>query len=208
MPTSKTKKTTAKSTKKTANKSTKSKSAVKSAAKKFAKTTSKKSTTKKSTVTAAKKSTVKKSTLTAVKKSTVKKSQGNNKTAKKSSDKNTNITMTKKRKALIAGIKAKLEQQRFNLLQGLQKKGSETEVSSHGDLIDQSQNFSEHEVMLGLAEHDRNLLQKINAALDKIDQGKYGICEMSGELISDERLLAMPTARYSMECQAKIEGYG
>ncbi len=195
MPTSKTKKTTAKSTKKTTKSAAKSKSTDKSA-------------TKKSTKTASKKSTTKKSTMSATKKTTVKKSQGNHKTAKKSPDKKTNHTMTKKRLALIASIKGRLEEQRINLLQGLQKKENETEVSSHGDLIDQSQNFSEHEVMLGLAEHDRNLLQEINAALDKIDQGKYGICEMSGELISDERLLAMPTARYSMECQAKIEGYG
>ncbi len=193
MPTSKTK-TTTKASGKTGKKNQKPTSAAKSTSQKSAKAASRKSTTKKST-------------MKDIKKTTVKKSLGNNKAANKSPNKNSNNTMTKKRVALIADIKVRLEEQRINLLQGLHQKEHETEVSSHGDLIDQSQNFSEHEVMLGLAEHDRNLLQEINVALDKIDQGKYGICEMSGELISDERLIAMPTARYSMECQAKIESF-
>jgi DnaK suppressor protein len=115
---------------------------------------------------------------------------------------------TKKRAALIATIKDRLLKERDDLLRGLTRKESPNEISSHGDLVDQSTNFSEHEVMLGLAEHDRNRLQEINHALEKIDKGTYGVCEMSGELISDERLMAMPTARYSVKCQAKMEGYG
>lgn len=115
---------------------------------------------------------------------------------------------TKKRTALIASIKDRLIKEREELLHGMTHKESPNEISSHGDLVDQSTNFSEHEVMLGLAEHDRNRLQEINHALEKIDKGTYGICEMSGELISDERLMAMPTARYSVKCQAKMEGYG
>lgn len=115
---------------------------------------------------------------------------------------------TKKRASLIAVLKDKLLKERDELLHGLGHKESPDEISSHGDLVDQSTNFSEHEVMLGLAEHERNRLQEINHALEKIEKGTYGICEMSGELISDERLMAMPTARYSVKCQAKMEGYG
>jgi DnaK suppressor protein len=118
------------------------------------------------------------------------------------------VVPTKKRAALIASIKDRLLKERDDLLRGLTRKESPNEISSHGDLVDQSTNFSEHEVMLGLAEHDRNRLQEINHALEKIDKGTYGVCEMSGELISDERLMAMPTARYSVKCQAKMEGYG
>lgn len=118
-----------------------------------------------------------------------------------------NNAPTKKRAQLIASLKERLLQERDILLKGMQRKETPNEISTHGDLVDQSTNFSEHEVMLGMAEHDRNRLQEINRALDKIKNGTYGICEMSGELISDERLIAMPTARYSVKCQAKIEGY-
>ncbi len=118
-----------------------------------------------------------------------------------------NNAPTKKRAQLIASLKERLLQERDNLLKGMQRKETPNEISTHGDLVDQSTNFSEHEVMLGMAEHDRNRLQEINRALEKIKNGTYGICEMSGELISDERLIAMPTARYSVKCQAKIEGY-
>lgn len=118
-----------------------------------------------------------------------------------------NNAPTKKRAQLIASLKERLLQERDHLLRGMQRNETPNEISTHGDLVDQSTNFSEHEVMLGMAEHDRNRLQEINRALDKIKNGTYGICEMSGELISDERLIAMPTARYSVKCQAKIEGY-
>ncbi len=119
-----------------------------------------------------------------------------------------NLALSKKRVGLIATLKERLIQERETLLQGMYRKDTPTELSTHGDLVDQSTNFSEHEVMLGMAEHDRNRLHEINHALEKIEKGTYGICEMSGELISDERLMAMPTARYSVKCQAKIEGYG
>lgn len=165
----------------------------------------------KKTTQSATKSTSKKS----VKKTPAKPSKSTTKVSAKSgaaktasSKKPASNSLTKKRSTLIATIKERLIQERETLLHGLQKKEVPNEPSSHGDLVDQSTNFSEHEVMLGLAEHDRNRLQEINLALDKIDKGTYGICEMSGELISDERLEAMPTARYSVAVQAKLEGYG
>ncbi|MBN2329111.1 MAG: TraR/DksA C4-type zinc finger protein [Candidatus Omnitrophica bacterium] len=105
-------------------------------------------------------------------------------------------------------LKERLLEERDAILRGLHLKKAEGEISTHGDLVDQSTNFSEQEVILGLAEHDRNRLQDINRALNKIEDGTYGICEMSGKLISDERLVAIPTARYSVECQAKVEGFG
>ena len=38
-------------------------------------------------------------------------------------------------------------------------------------------------------------LDDINAALSKIDMGEYGVCEASGDMISEERLRAYPAAR-------------
>lgn len=54
---------------------------------------------------------------------------------------------------------------------------------------------------------ERNLkkLKQINAALDRIDNGTYGVCEDTGKKISKERLEAVPYTRLSMEAQKKYD---
>ena len=63
----------------------------------------------------------------------------------------------------------------------------------------------EQEFTLGLVEKDRNLLREINAALAKIQNGTYGICEGTGKPISKPRLEAQPWARYSIEYARQME---
>jgi DnaK suppressor protein len=63
----------------------------------------------------------------------------------------------------------------------------------------------EQEFTLGLVEKDRNLLREINAALAKIQNGTYGICEGTGKPISRPRLEAQPWARYSIEYARQLE---
>jgi DnaK suppressor protein len=45
-------------------------------------------------------------------------------------------------------------------------------------------------------------VEEINAALTKIDSGKYGVCEGCGELIPKLRLEALPYARLCMACKS------
>jgi DnaK suppressor protein len=63
----------------------------------------------------------------------------------------------------------------------------------------------EQEFTLGLVEKDRNLLREINAALAKIQNGTYGICEGTGKPISRPRLEAQPWARFSIEYARQME---
>jgi RNA polymerase-binding protein DksA len=63
----------------------------------------------------------------------------------------------------------------------------------------------EQEFTLGLVEKDRNLLREINAALAKIQNGTFGICEGTGKPISKARLEAQPWARYSIEHARQLE---
>jgi DnaK suppressor protein len=63
----------------------------------------------------------------------------------------------------------------------------------------------EQEFTLGLVEKDRNLLREINAALAKIQNGTYGICEGTGKPISKPRLEAQPWAKYSIEYARQLE---
>ncbi len=48
-------------------------------------------------------------------------------------------------------------------------------------------------------------LTDVERAIARLDSGEYGICEMCGNKISDERLEARPAARYCVEDQAKVE---
>lgn len=75
-------------------------------------------------------------------------------------------------------------------------------VLDDGDLsvIDLSEDIS----LKQLSTH-RETLIKIDAALSKLKEGTYGICEECGDEISEERLRIMPFAIYCRDCQEKKE---
>jgi RNA polymerase-binding protein DksA len=66
----------------------------------------------------------------------------------------------------------------------------------------------EQEFTLGLMEKDRQLLREINQALTKIMDGRYGICEGTGKIITKARLEVQPWAKYSIEHARKLENRG
>ena len=63
----------------------------------------------------------------------------------------------------------------------------------------------EQEFALGLMDGERKLLREIDEALQRIEQGIYGICEGTGKAISKNRLEAKPWARYSVEHARMLE---
>jgi DnaK suppressor protein len=58
---------------------------------------------------------------------------------------------------------------------------------------------------LNLLSQEQDALYEIDEALQRIANGTYGICEMSGKLIPEARLEAIPFARLTVECQEKVE---
>lgn len=55
---------------------------------------------------------------------------------------------------------------------------------------------------------ERNLetnLEKIEKALKKMDEGKYGICERCGQPIEENRLEAYPEAALCLKCTSRIK---
>ena len=58
---------------------------------------------------------------------------------------------------------------------------------------------------LSLVSSEQEALKEIEEALLRIKQGTYGICEVTGQAISKERLAAVPFARYSVEGQIEFE---
>ncbi|MCY3870655.1 MAG: TraR/DksA family transcriptional regulator [Gemmatimonadetes bacterium] len=73
------------------------------------------------------------------------------------------------------------------------------------DPLDAAGNASSLELMTTLGNHERNELVEIDNALQKIENRTYGFCEESGEPIHPMRLEAMPTARYTVQVQERIE---
>lgn len=77
--------------------------------------------------------------------------------------------------------------------------------SDIGDLIDQAGDERERELSLLLTSREKEKLSAINEALEKIEEGTYGICEECGERIGLGRLKVMPLARLCVSCQSKFE---
>jgi DnaK suppressor protein len=67
-----------------------------------------------------------------------------------------------------------------------------------------SDNF-EQEFTLSLIESDGNTLAKIEAALDRVEDGSYGLCEECGAKIPKQRLLAVPYATMCVKCASRTE---
>ena len=56
------------------------------------------------------------------------------------------------------------------------------------------------------ARHPLRLIRAVvNAALARLDDGTYGLCEVCGEPIADERLATVPAARFCVDHQADVE---
>jgi len=66
----------------------------------------------------------------------------------------------------------------------------------------------DHDLALARLSHERDALSEIDAALRRIDQGNYGICEETGQPISPERLRAVPWTRFCREAEEALEKRG
>lgn len=84
--------------------------------------------------------------------------------------------------------------------------GEETGAPAVGkDAADAGNDAYDRDLALALLSQERDALYEIDEALKRIDEGAYGICEMSGKRIPRARLEAIPFARFTVECQAQIE---
>ena len=63
----------------------------------------------------------------------------------------------------------------------------------------------EREKFLIMVEKNKEKMAEINAALDRIELGTYGVCAETGQKIQKERLEAIPHARLSVGAQKKQE---
>lgn len=87
-----------------------------------------------------------------------------------------------------------------------------TRVESNGDLssmpihmADLGTDAFEQEFTLSLMEHDEDILEKVELALERIEEGVYGACVECEAKIPKTRLHVLPYTPYCVKCAGKIE---
>ena len=85
------------------------------------------------------------------------------------------------------------------------------------DMTEQKENFpdptdratleSDRNFMLRIRDREHKLIKKIKKALERIENGTFGICESCGEEISVERLKARPVITQCIDCKTKEEAF-
>mgnify|MGYP005840120079 CR=1 FL=1 len=78
-------------------------------------------------------------------------------------------------------------------------------LEMHPDVTDRASSESERALELRARDRQRKLIAKIDAALERIENGTYGYCEETGEPIGVKRLEARPVATLSLEAQERHE---
>jgi DnaK suppressor protein len=73
------------------------------------------------------------------------------------------------------------------------------------DFLDRAYMEYEADISLRLKERENRLMKKIRSAIQKLDEGNFGVCEKCGRGISEERLKARPMAVLCIKCKKKQE---
>jgi len=115
-------------------------------------------------------------------------------------------------RAEVNEFKVMLLEKRNELLGNVNSMESETLRRDRSDLsnmpihmADLGTDNYEIENIIGLMDSERKILLEIDAALGRIEDGTYGICEGGSEQIPKQRLAAIPWARYCVNCATSLE---
>ena len=80
------------------------------------------------------------------------------------------------------------------------------DLSSYGQhMADAGTDTFDRDFALSLVSSEQEALTEIDAAIKRIHDGTYGVCEITQKPIAKERLLAVPFTRYSAEAQKELE---
>lgn len=77
--------------------------------------------------------------------------------------------------------------------------------SNFPDPTDRATQESDRNFELRIRDRERKLINKIKEALERIDDGEFGSCELCGEDISEGRLRARPVTTLCIDCKIEEE---
>jgi DnaK suppressor protein len=100
----------------------------------------------------------------------------------------------------LTGWKNELLRESRETLENLQR-----DSANHPDIADRATSETDRAIELRARDRQRKLINKIDMAIKRIDDGTYGFCEETGDPIGVKRLDARPIATLSLEAQERHE---
>jgi len=79
------------------------------------------------------------------------------------------------------------------------------ELVSHPDPADQASEETERNFDLRIQDRERRLIRKIDQALNRVKEGRFGVCDQCGGSISLKRLQARPVTTQCIDCKTERE---
>ncbi|SHE90629.1 transcriptional regulator, TraR/DksA family [Ferrithrix thermotolerans DSM 19514] len=113
------------------------------------------------------------------------------------------------REALLATLVQELSIERERLREQLDGLGSASLATGEFDsnFADSSQVTAERGELEALRSSLEEQIKDVERALSKVPEGRFGVCELCSNEIAEERLEAMPTARYCIVCANTKSGH-
>lgn len=111
-------------------------------------------------------------------------------------------------KKTLEQYKKKLEEKRRELSEAYTKNrhyGRESDEGGTQDLADKASSSYTKEFLYSLSNTEKSILEEVQNAIERMDDGEYGTCMECGEKISKKRLDAVPWARFCVPCQERVE---
>ena len=113
-------------------------------------------------------------------------------------------------------LKSQLEAERAKIADGLnhieRDNLNRSQRDAAGDLsgysfhmADMATDNFDREFSLDIASNEQGMLNRIDEALKKIQEGTYGVCENCEKPISSKRLKAVPSAKLCIKCKEEEE---
>jgi len=76
--------------------------------------------------------------------------------------------------------------------------------TGEGDIMDQARPDAEADIQISLRQSDNQTLREVEAALTRINQRTFGVCEMCQQPLSEARLEAVPWSPICRKCKEAI----
>jgi len=112
------------------------------------------------------------------------------------------------RKAFLKQARETLLDMKTQVLRGIRedlKEDREGQKDDGRDTYDVASEERDREINYLLSDRDRSKVLSIDQALERIEEGTYGVCESCEGEITAERLKAMPFTRLCVQCQSERE---
>lgn len=114
-------------------------------------------------------------------------------------------SMDKKRLELYRKRLAERQTELLRLVSKSEHDGREADEDATQDIADKAANSYTKEFLFSQANNDRYILQLVQEALQRIEEGTYGECVACHGEVQQKRLDAVPWARHCISCQEKQE---